>query len=303
MLKPPRLQSGDLVGVIAPAGPVSPEEVEPGIRRLEDLGCRVVRGEHLYDSLIYTAGDDASRLEDLHAMFQRSEIAAVFCARGGYGCLRLLPQIDTDLIRKHPKILTGYSDITCLLWGLHAATGLVCFHGPVVKGFEDGKGAEDLKRLFRWVCDPAISPEIDLSPTGRVLYEGRATGPVLGGNLSLVSHLLGTRFMPDLRGALLFLEDNEEPLYRIDRMITHLALGGVFDDLSGLLVGDFGKSNTSDAVLELLAERVRPLGIPVITGIPVGHYGRNTPMPIGLPAVLDTNCMRLSYMEPCVCGF
>ncbi|MFO7784118.1 MAG: S66 peptidase family protein [Thermodesulfobacteriota bacterium] len=303
ILKPPRLQSGDLVGVIAPAGPVSPEDLEPGIRRLEGFGCRAVRGVHLYDSLAYTAGDDASRLEDLHAMFARPEIRAVFCARGGYGCIRLLSRIDPALFRTHPKILMGYSDITSLLWGLHASTGLVCFHGPVVRGFKDRERSADLETFFRWVQDPVRPPEIDLSPTGRAVCEGRASGPVFGGNLSLVSHLMGTPFMPDLSGAILFLEETREPLYRIDRMLAHLALGGVFDKLSGLLAGDFGENNTNDAVLGLFRERLHPLGIPLATGLPVGHYGRNIPLPIGLPAVLDTDLMRLSYLEPCVSAF
>lgn len=302
-LKPPRLQSGDLVGVIAPAGPVSPEELRPGIRRLEGFGFRVMPGEHLYDSLEYTAGDDASRLEDLHAMFARPEIRAVFCARGGYGCLRLLPQINAALVRSHPKILMGFSDITSLLLGLHKITGLVCFHGPVVKGFKGKEGSLGLESFFRWIRDPAHPPEIDLSPTGRIIREGRVSGPVFGGNLSLVSHLLGTPFMPDLKGAILFLEETREPLYRIDRMLTHLALGGVFDSISGLLAGDFGENNTNDAVLDLLMERLYPLGIPVVTGLSVGHYGRNLPLPVGLPAVLDTDRKLLAYTEPCVSAF
>lgn len=303
ILKPPRLKEGDLVGVIAPAGPVSPEDLEPGIQRLEDFGYRAFRGAHLYDSLAYTAGDDASRLEDLHAVFARPEIRAVFCARGGYGCLRLLSQIDASLVRTNPKILMGYSDITSLLWGLHAATGLVCFHGPVVKGFKSREGSADLESLFRWVRDPADPPEIDLSPTGRVVHEGKASGPVFGGNLSLISSLLGTPFMPDLSGAILFLEETREPLYRIDRMLTHLTLGGVFDRLSGLLAGDFGENKVTYEVVDLLRERLYPLGIPVVTGLPVGHCGHNTPLPIGLPAVLDTDRMRLSYLEPCVSAF
>ncbi len=289
--------------MIAPAGPVSPEDLEPGIRRLEEQGFGVILGKHLYDSLEYTAGDDASRLEDLHAMFARTEIRAVFCARGGYGCLRLLSQIDPALVRTHPKILMGYSDITALLWGLHAATGLVCFHGPVVRGFKGREGSGDLEKFFDWIREPVRPPEVDLSPAGRIVCEGRASGPVFGGNLSLVSHLLGTPFMPDLRGAILFLEETREPPYRIDRMLTHLALGGVFDKLSGLMAGDFGGQDINDSVLALLKEHLYPLSIPVVTGIPVGHRGRNIPLPIGLPAVLDTDLMRLSYMEPCVSAF
>lgn len=299
-LKPPRLRTGDTVGVIAPAGPVSPEDLEPGIRVIEGSGCRVVRGRHLYDSLPYTAGDDTSRLQDLHEMFERTDVRAVFCARGGYGCLRLVSGIDPSLIRSNPKILMGFSDITSLLWALNTITGLVCIHGPVVKGFNDDRGREGLDRFFHLVRDPVETPEIELSRTGRVIREGKASGPVFGGNLSLVCHLLGTPFMPDLTGAILFLEETGEPLYRIDRMLTHLTLCGVFDKLSAVLIGDFGDGLDTEDVMGLLTERLRPVGIPAATGLPAGHHGRNTPLPIGLQAVLDTDRMRLSYSEPCV---
>ncbi|MCF8063385.1 MAG: LD-carboxypeptidase, partial [Deltaproteobacteria bacterium] len=235
----------------------------------------------------------------LHTMFARPEVKAVFCARGGYGCLRLLPRIDLSLIRARPKIFVGYSDVTALLWGLHAATGLVSFHGPVVKGLH-GETVQDLERLLRWICEAGEPPEIDLLPGGRVIREGRATGPVFGGNLSLVSHLVGTPFMPDLDGAILFLEETHEPLYRIDRMLTHLALGGVFERLSGFLLGEFDGDHSVEDLLALLMEHLSPLDIPVVAGLPVGHGNRNLPLPIGLPALLDTGGMRLSWLEPCV---
>ncbi|MGD8386421.1 MAG: LD-carboxypeptidase [Desulfobacteraceae bacterium] len=296
--KPPILRVGNRVGVIAPAGPVTPDELDPGIRALEDFGLEVAPGEHLYDIRGYTAGDDRARAEDLDAMFSRPDIQAVFCARGGYGCMRLLPRIDMESIRANPKILMGYSDITSLLWALFAETGLVSFHGPVVKGFTE-QGGQDLTRFFSWLRDPARPPEIDLSQTCRVLYGGRASGPVFGGNLSLVSHLVGTRFMPDLTGAILFLEETREPLYRIDRMLTHLALSGRLARLSGFLAGRFGENETSIEVDDLLRECFEPLGIPVLTGFPVGHGPVNTPVPIGLAATLDTDRMRLTWHESC----
>jgi muramoyltetrapeptide carboxypeptidase len=298
MLKPRRPKAGDRIGVIAPAGPVAPEDLEPGLRILAGYGFRVVEGTHLYDTRGYTAGDDPARLEDVHAMFTRPDVGAVFCARGGYGCLRLLPRIDLSLIRAHPKTFVGYSDVTALLWGLHAATGLVSFHGPVVKGIH-GETIQDLERLLHWIRDAGEPPRIDLAPWTRVIREGRATGRVFGGNLSLVSHLVGTPFMPDLDGAILFLEETREPLYRIDRMLTHLALGGVFDRLSGFLLGEFDGDHSEEDVLSLLMEHLSPLDIPVLAGLPVGHGSRNLPLPIGLPAVLDTGDPSLSWLEPC----
>ncbi len=299
ILKPAVLRPGDGIGVIAPAGPVTPDDLEPGLRHLEALGFRVVPGDHVYDSLGYTAGDDATRLEDLHAMFARPEVRAVLCARGGYGCLRLLPRIDLDLIRSHPKVLVGYSDVTALLMGLHAATGLITFHGPVVKALP-GEEARDLDRLLRWVGEGARPPVVDLAPHARVVRGGRATGPVLGGNLSLMCHLLGTPFLPSLDRAVLFLEDTREPLYKIDRMLTHLALAGVFDRLSAVLVGDFNGNGAGDDVLGLLEEHLPGRAAPVVAGLSVGHAGRNVPVPIGMEATLDTGRMELVWHEPCV---
>jgi muramoyltetrapeptide carboxypeptidase len=233
-------------------------------------------------------------------VFSMPEVRAVLCARGGYGCLRLLPSIDWSLVRADPKIIMGYSDITALLWGLCAAAGLACFHGPVVKGLERPDAAEPLDLFLEWAGDPSLNPETEFKDTGRAIRAGRASGLVFGGNLCLISHLVGTPFMPDLRGAILFLEDTGEPLYRIDRMLTHLSLAGVLDGLSGVVAGDFGEGEPGDAVHEVLAERLYPLGIPAAAGFPVGHDGRNIPLPVGLPAVLDTGAMRLSYTEPCV---
>jgi muramoyltetrapeptide carboxypeptidase len=298
MLKPSRLKPGDRIGVIAPAGPVAPEDLKPGLRTLADYGLRVIEGAHLYDVRGYTAGDDDARLEDFHAMLVRPDVGAVFCARGGYGCLRLLPRIDLSLVRAHPKAVVGYSDVTALLWGLHAAAGLVSFHGPVVKGLH-GDTMQDLERLIHWIRETGDPPRIDLGAGTRVIRGGRATGPVFGGNLSLVSRLVGTPFMPDLNGAILLLEDTREPLYRIDRMLTHLALAGVFDRLSGFLLGAFDGDHSEEDVLSLLMEHLSPLGIPVVAGLPVGHGGRNLPLPIGLPAVLDTDDMRITWLEPC----
>lgn len=298
ILKPPVPSRGDRVGVVAPAGPVSVEKILPGIQRLESLGWTVVPGPHLYNTGKLTAGTDEERLRDLHAMFADPGIRGIFCARGGYGSLRLLPLLDMDLIRSSPKVFMGCSDITALLMGIHAATGLVSFHGPVVRGLaEDPEGNLDV--FLGWAADPATPPSVDLGGTCRVLRPGTGSGPVLGGNLSLVTHLLGTGHMPDVSGALLFLEDVNEPLYRIDRMLTHLRLAGVFERISGFLAGDFGGSEISLEVDELLVDCVGSLDMPVIGGFPVGHGRKNLPVPVGLEARLDTDRMTLSYQEPC----
>jgi len=297
-LKPPALRPGDRVGIIAPAGPVTPMELISGLRTIESSGLVPVPGDHLYDVLDYTAGTDAARLEDLHTMFSHPDIRAVFCARGGYGCLRLLPHIDFGLIAANPKLVMGYSDVTSLLWGLYAKTGLVSVHGPVVKGMA-GDGGHGPEILLQWAAERG-GTAIDLSVNGRVLRPGRGSGPVFGGNLSLVNDMVGTGFIPDLTGAILFLEETGEPLYKMDRMVTHLALSGLFERIAGLLVGDITETgDRREAFLDLLMEHLDSSGIPVIEGLPVGHGERNQPLPIGIRATLDTDRMRLSYHESC----
>ena len=224
-----------------------------------------------------------------------------FSVHGGdtaaFGCS---PRSTPRLIAADPKLLMGYSDITALLWGLHVRTGLVSVHGPVVRQLAGDEGETFAALLSQWIQEPGRAPEIDLSSSGYVLQAGRASGPVFGGNLTLVTHLVGTGFMPDLTGAVLFLEETNEPLYRIDRMLTHLALTGVFDRIAGFLAGDFtGTDDRSEAVQDLLMERLAPFEMPVVWGLGAGHGERNLPLPIGLHATLDTGRMRLSYHEPC----
>jgi len=297
LIKPPGLRPGDLIGVISPAGPVDEPELKPDLELLESFGFSIHIAPHVYDRHDYLAGDDAARLSDFHTMFQDREIKAIFCARGGYGTLRLLGRIDYDLIRQHPKIIVGYSDITALLMAINKKTGLVIFHGPMVRGFS---ALHDSSRegLFKLISS---DQPVSFSPmAGNSLISGRATGPLIGGNLSLICHLIGTPFLPSLDGCILFIEDRGEPLYRIDRMLTHLALAGQLKKLSGLIGGEFmdcGDPSDIDTLLKTLASDLK---IPLTTGFPVGHGPQNTALPLGIPARLDADLMTLATLEPCV---
>ena len=182
------------------------------------------------------AGDDNARLDDLHAMFDNRSLKLIFCARGGYGTLRLLDRIDYERIRRHPKIIVGYSDITALLLAVHEKTGLVTFHGPVVTELTKNSN-RNLNSFFDLVSTDE-SLRLDLNG-GAVLAPGKTRGRLLGGNLSLISHLIGTPYMPSLKGAILFIEDIGEQVYRIDRMLTHLKLSGHLDDIRGFVMGEF----------------------------------------------------------------
>jgi muramoyltetrapeptide carboxypeptidase len=290
-IKPPRLKPGDGIGIVAPAGPVMPQELQSGLDLLESAGHRVIPSPHLFRRQGYTAGEDPDRLQDLHAMFADEKIRAIICARGGYGSLRLLARIDYDLIRMNPKILMGYSDITALLWTIYHKTGLVTFHGPTVKGLDNRKLGPVLELLA------SGGPEdLDLS-RGAVIREGSGRGTLLGGNLSLICHLLGTPYMPSLKGAILFIEDRGEPLYRIDRMLTHLSLSGHLEDLAGCILGDFEDCGDPTALHGLVSGILTDLDIPVLSGLPAGHGPENIPLPLGLEAVLDTERMSLSFLE------
>jgi muramoyltetrapeptide carboxypeptidase len=294
-IKPRRLKPGDLVGILAPAGPVEEEDLLPGIEALELLGFRVRLSPHALLKEGYLAGPDELRLQDLHALFQDDEVKAIICARGGYGSLRLFDRIDFELIRERPKILVGYSDITALLLAVYKRARLVTFHGPMLKDMTKNQGS-NLSFLTKLMTSPeSVTMRFE---GAEVLRRGSASGKLLGGNLSLITHLLGTPFMPSLKGALLFLEERGEAPYRIDRMLTHLRLSGLLSGCAGVMTGTFEDCGEPSAVVTLIEERLGDLPVPIMIGLPIGHGEVNTSLPIGVKAVLDTGKKTLTLSEP-----
>jgi muramoyltetrapeptide carboxypeptidase len=293
-VKPPGIRKGDLIGVISPAGAVDEADLREGLRVLETSGFRVMPGPHVLDRHGYLAGRDEDRLNDLHAMFESPDIRAVLCARGGYGTQRLLERIDYDLVRRNPKVFVGYSDITALLTAIHERTGLITFHGPMVRDLGSSQGV-NLEGLIKAVTYPGQT--VLSSEEATVLIPGRAAGPLIGGNLSIICHLLGTPFFPSLEGRILVVEDRGEPLYRIDRMLTHLRLSGRLDGLAGMIAGEFVECGDISAIHVLLREMLLDLEIPVVAGFPVGHGANNLTLPMGLRAELDADSMRLTFVE------
>jgi muramoyltetrapeptide carboxypeptidase len=296
-LKPPKLQKGEAVGVIAPAGPVTPSEIQPGINLLESFGYKVMVSPHLYKRQGYVAGDDETRLQDLNSMLDNKDVKVIFCARGGYGTLRLLEKIDFDLIRMNPKIIVGYSDITALLLAIYKMTGLVTFHGTVIKELSKNRN-RNLASFLDLVSSDKMG-KVDLA-NGITLVPGKVEGTLLGGNLSLICHLVGTPFMPSLKKSILFVEEKEEPLYRIDRMMTHLRLSGQLKGLVGLIAGTFEGCGDISSINQVLVDTVSDLQIPVVSGLPVGHGLENISLPLGVQASLDTEAMILAITESCV---
>ena len=296
IIKPSRLMPGDQVGVISPAGPVNESDLLPGIKLLESAGFKVRLAPHVYDRQGYLAGNDEARLSDFHSMFRNPDVKAVFCARGGYGSLRLIDKIDYGLILENPKIFVGYSDITALLMAIYAKTGLITFHGPVVRDFstKDPRNWQNLIRVLSLGNVQALCLR-----EGPPLIHGKAAGPLIGGNLSLICHLIGTPFLPSLDGSIMFLEEKGESLYRLDRMLTHLSLTGQLKRLSGLIAGEFEQCGERSSVNRLLMRFSQDLGIPLATGLRSGHGMQNLTLPIGLISELDTNLMTLSITEAC----
>jgi muramoyltetrapeptide carboxypeptidase len=227
-------------------------------------------------------------------MFHNEDVRVIFCARGGYGTLRLLDRIDYDLIRSNPKIFVGYSDITALLLAIYKKTGLITFHGPVVKEFT--KNSNRNLNLFFDLVSSKEALRLDMSG-GAALLPGKTRGNLLGGNLSLITRLIGTPFMPSMKGALLFIEETAEPLYRVDRMLTHLRLSGLLNEVVGLIAGRFIDCGDISDINTLITNTVSDFGFPVVCGLPVGHGTENVTLPLGLQADLDTDHMTLSFIE------
>ncbi len=295
IIKAPRLQSNQTVGVIAPASPVSRTEIAQSLRLLESFPFKIRLGRHLFDHLHYLAGPDHDRVSDLHQMFSDPDVRAIFCARGGYGSARLLDKIDFDLIRRNPKVVVGFSDLTALLVALYEQSGLISIHGPTLSDLPKDNNWHHVSRLITTSHRPQISFK-----QGRVINEGKARGTLLGGNLSTICSLLDTPFLPSFEGVILFLEEKGESPYRLDRMLTHLLLSRRLDGVSALVIGQIEDCGEKEVIHDLLDERLRVLAIPVVTGLPVGHGAENRALPLGIPAAVDTERMVLRIEEPAV---
>lgn len=312
--KPKRLAAGNTVGLVAPAGPSADDErVRFSGDLLRSFGFRVKEGAHVYDRNLYLAGNDRDRASDVNAMFADDEVDAIFTLRGGYGTQRMLPYLDFDLIENNPKVLIGSSDITGILIAIFEKTGMVGFHGPAAGGnYSDYALAEFRKVLFEPRARTRIgaAPPIEERP-GHVERKNRITrfaggaaeGRLIGGNLTLVSTLMGTPYEPDFRNRIVFLEDVNEAPYRIDRMLTQLWLAGKLQHAAGIAFGKFTETDDDGntfSIEEVIRMRCASLGIPVIGGLMIGHIADKTTVPIGIMARLDADAGALELLEPAV---
>lgn len=317
-IKPARLKRGDLIGLIAPSGVMDDATIQKSVTNVEALGFKVKLSPNIRAARGGYAGTVAQRLDDLHGMFVDSEVKAVWAARGGSGCSGLLPGIRYDLIRQHPKILIGYSDITALHLAIHRMTGLVTFHGPVAPSTQNDYA---LSQLAAVLMEPRAQTEINMSIensrkallqpefTLRTLRPGVATGRLMGGNLSVLAALIGTPYAADFNNSLVFLEDVHEPPYKVDRMLTQLDQqeNHPLRHAAGVMLGVFTRGNipAGDASLsmeEVIDDHLKPLSVPAVYGYSFGHIPHQFTIPVGVMARLDTESQTLMLLESAVSG-
>lgn len=305
ILKPPPLRRGDTIGIVSPASNIQSEALQAGVTHLQQLGYKVVLGESVLRQDLYFAGSHEERARDLMRMFEAPDVRAILCARGGYGANYLLPLIDVDVIRRNPKLLIGYSDLTCLLTWLTDETGLVTFHGPMAaKDFAHEDGVE-LESWFAITEGKSLFQRRGLE----TLISGEAEGQLYGGCLSILAASLGTPYEFETGDTLLFLEDIGTKPYQIDRMLMQMKYAGKFDGVRGIVFGQMvdciqpgGQDYTlQEVILRILGD----LDIPIAFGLPSGHVpSGNVTLPFGVRARLqaDEISATLTILESAVCS-
>ena len=301
---------GDTIGIVAPASSMDQASATRAMANLTRRGYKVKLSSGYLKARGYLAGTDQARAAEFNAFFADPSIKAILCLRGGYGSPRILDRLDYEMIRKNPKILIGYSDITALLNGLHSKTGLVVFHGPMAKEFSLGKGLTPYSEKYFW---PAFTPSSRLfgdwggpGPRGRsqlkTIRGGQAEGVLVGGNLSVLVSTIGTPYEARSEGCILFLEDVSEKPFRIDRMLNQLRLSGKLGQYKGVLLGSFTgclplRQAGRIGLLDVFDHYFADLGVPVLSGYAAGHQPDQATLPFGIRVHLDASEKILSFIE------
>jgi len=308
---PVGLKQGDLIGLVTPGSPIKDEQLEETIRKLENLGFRTYYRDTVLSEYGYFAGRDRERADELMHMFANKEVDAIWCVRGGYGSIRILNLLNFEMIEKNPKVFIGYSDITALLTSIHEQTGLVTYHGPVgISDFNDFS----LKSLEKVVLDPGKhyrypyerddetedNPEYDRY----TIHGGRAEGALIGGNISVLDSMIGSRFEPSFENKIVYLEEIEEKTYRVDKMLFHLLEATNLKMAAGIVMGVMGDCNINDEPRLTLKEAIRdlmePLEIPVSYGLSFGHIKKMVTIPNGIQARMNADRNSLKLLEKTV---
>jgi muramoyltetrapeptide carboxypeptidase len=310
VIKPRALKKGDTIGIISPSSPPSvPEKIAKGAEYLERLGYRVKLGKNVNKVHGYLAGTDEERAVDIHDMFADKSIKAIIAVRGGYGTPRLLPLINYSLIKKNPKILVGYSDLTALQLAIYKKTGLITFSGPMA-GVEMWKEMNPFTEEHFWSM---VTSKKKLgaikNPKGAALSivsGGSASGRLLGGNLSLITSILGSPFIPSFKNSILFFEEIAEECYRLDRMLNQLRLANILKEIKGTVIGELTDIKPSDdskpyfTAEEVVQQYFSSLQKPVVSGLAYGHISQKVTMPIGIRVTVDAKGKKISFDEAAV---
>ncbi len=296
--KPVPLKRGDKIGIFAPSGAVNSGQLNEGVSAIQREGFEVVLAEGILQRKGYLAGEKELRAKSLEQLFERDDVRAIFCARGGFGTIQLLPLLNPAIIRSHPKIFVGYSDVSLLLNWLIQTCGLVTFHGPMV-AMDVARGLKGRSRDLFWetLCGASDSWFVGGIPIcpGQKGVEGE----MVGGCLSVVVTTLGTPYELQTKGKILFLEDVGEKIYRIERMLTHLKMAGKLSDVAGVVLGEFTDCELGGTrgLTEVMEDLFQDVNYPVVSGISAGHGQENLLLPFGVKMVLDGGTGSLSLME------
>lgn len=299
IIKPKKLKHGDVIGIISPASsPDDLSKINSGIEYIEKLGYRVEVGKHVGMQEGYLAGNDQQRITDIHSMFKNKEIKAIFSIRGGYGSGRLLDKLDYKLIRNNPKIFVGYSDICALQMAFYTKCGLITFAGPMVAVDFHEEVSKFTEEIFWRIITSDKKIGRLTNPQNEkfyILHKGRASGRIIGGNLSVLTSLIGTEFFPKMKDSVLLLEDINEAPYRIDRMFNQLRLNKIFKQINGVILGHFvncvepDPEKKSFSLNEVIIEYFQNLKLPVIYNVKHGHIKDNLTIPFGIKCILNAS--------------
>jgi muramoyltetrapeptide carboxypeptidase len=308
-VKPPRLKPGDTIAMIAPAGKPKPDDLKLGADRIKKLGYNVYVHPQCHLRRGYLAGDDKARAAALMEVFADSRFKAIFAARGGFGCQRLIKYLDLDIIEANPKIFVGYSDLTVLLHAFNSQ-GLITFHGPMPAiDFADKHPQFGLTNLFNILTGKGYPIQLKNPPKAgpfKIYHQGKASGILSGGNLSLLNKLAGTPFMPSFRNKLVFLEDTGEEPYRLDGYLAHLFMASDIAKASSFIFAPFydckitKRTFPSLTVAQVFDDYFRGLKVPIITNVACGHGNENLTLPIGIKAAIDTTKKQFTLLESAV---
>ncbi len=304
VFKPARLQLGDTVGLISPAGIIEAKDIEEAKQTFVRLGLKVKLGAHVLDRYGYLAGKDSDRVADINTMFADNSVKAIIAMRGGWGCNRILPLINYSLIRSHPKILIGYSDITSLLLAIYARSQLVTFHGPVGISTWNDFTVDYIKRVLFNAEAVTMQNTLTTQLRRETITPGKARGKLIGGNLSVIVAMLGSSYLPRWKRNILFVEERGEDVYRVDRMLTQLKNAGILNQISGFIFGQCTECSLGDepslTLAQVLKDHIQPLSIPAWYGSMIGHVKDKFTLPVGVEVEIDASTGTLRMLEAAV---